>query len=155
DALSGDGNSFHGTPWDSGTPGYLPTVGCDTKANRRASATGFNNSVDLCLKSAARLEDRVDLGALLDDLPGTGEAGGNHEGIARTEAAALAAGALYDDPSGGHDAQLVLGVAHAPFAARRRPAPGEELLAAVDEIVAHLQFWRARDQAVRGRLGDL
>src|SRR5690242_7258859 len=94
--------------------------------------------------SAARLEDRVDLAAVLHHFPDTAEAGRHHERIAGTEAGTLAALVLDHHAPGGHDAQLVLGIAHAPFAARRRPAAGEELLARVAEVVAHLQLRRPR-----------
>src|SRR5215469_8761958 len=134
DALSGYSNGFHEIPTGSGTPVYLPIAGRRTEAERRRSATGFNNGAELCL---VRLEDGVDLGAVLDDLPGAAETGRDQEHIAGTEAAALAARVLDHYLPGSHDAQLVLGVAHTPFSARGRPAPGEELLARVTEIIAH------------------
>src|SRR6516165_8883082 len=129
----------------SGTPVYLPTARLRTEAARRSSATGFKKRCGLCLNSAARLEDGVDLRAVLDDLPGAGEAGRDHERIAGSKAAALAARALDGDLAGGHHAQLILGVAHAPFTARRRPAPGKKLLTDVAEIIAHLQLRPAGD----------
>src|SRR5215472_13998681 len=99
--------------------------------------------------SAAGFEDRVDLRAVLGDLPGTGEACGDHEGVPGTEAHALAAATFDDNPARSHHAQLILGVTHAPFAARGRPSPGKELLTRVAEVVAHLQFRRPGDQPFR------
>src|SRR3984893_678202 len=105
--------------------------------------------------SAACFEYRVDLRAVLYDFPGADKAGGDHERVPRSEAAALAAGALNGDTPRGHHAQLVLGVTHAPFAAARRPAAGEELLAGVGEEIAHQQLWCAADQALRRQFGHL
>src|SRR4029077_6669931 len=154
DAFSGDSNGFHETPCDSGTRAYLPTAGAGNEAGRLGSATGFKDDAGLCLKSASRFEDRVDLGAVIKDLPGAGEPGRNHERIAGSEAHALTARALDDDLSGGPHAQLVLGLAHEPFSPRSRPASGEELLTAVAEVVANLQFGGAGDQPVGRRLGN-
>src|SRR5579859_689910 len=105
--------------------------------------------------SAARFEDRVDLAAVLEHLPGAAEAGRDHEGITRTEARALPGGTLDHDPAPRHDAQLVLGVAHPPFAARRGPAPGEELLARVRVEVLHAELGGAGDEALGRWFGDL
>src|SRR5215831_10742855 len=106
DAFSGDGNGFHETPWGSGTPGYLPTVRRYDEAAGLRFATDFKDAVWLCLNSAVRLEDRVDLAAVLDHFPGAGEPGRYQECIAGAEAHALAGRALDDDPSSGHHAQL-------------------------------------------------
>src|SRR6202023_4125362 len=92
--------------------------------------------------SAACFEHRVDLRAVLYDFPRADKAGGDHERVPGSEAAALAGGALNGDAPRSHHAQLVLGVTHAPFAAARRPAAGKELLAGGGEENAHLQLAR-------------
>src|SRR5262249_38093304 len=107
---------------------------------RGSRGPGVMSSAAGRARSGAGLEDRVDLGAVLQHFPGADEAGGDHEGIARTEGCALPVCALDDDTSLRHDAQLVLRIAHAPLAAARRPAPGEELLRGIAEEVAHLEL---------------
>src|SRR5580692_11670517 len=105
-------------------------------------------------ESAARLENRVDLRAVLDHLPGALESRRHHKRLAGAEAAALAAHALQYHPAGGHHAQLVLTVADLPLAARGRPAPAEELLTWIGEIVAHLESRLAYQQPVRRGFGS-
>src|SRR5437868_13002876 len=102
-----------------------------------------------CGCSRAGFEDGVDLGAILENFPGAGKARGHDESIAGPECTALARLALdHNTPSGDH-AQLVLGIAHAPLAARSRPATGEELLTRVGEVIPHAMLGRAGDQAVK------
>src|SRR5207302_11003860 len=60
----------------------------------------------------------------------------------------------HNTPRSDH-AQLVFGIAHAPLAARSRPAAGEKLLTRVGEVVPHAMLGSARDQAVRRRHGDV
>src|SRR5271170_1779564 len=91
-------------------------------------------------RSAATFEDGVDLGAVLQDFPGADKTCRHHERIPCSESTALAALTLYYHPPGGHHAQLVLGVAHVPFAARGGPAAGEKLLGSIGEVVAYLQL---------------
>src|SRR5579871_3888194 len=65
---------------------------------------------DAASATRARLEDRVDLAAVLENLPRAGEARRHDEGISGLERPALACIALENDPPGSHDAQLVLRV---------------------------------------------
>src|SRR6266850_7487761 len=62
--------------------------------------------------SRARFEDRVHLGAILENFPGAGKARGHDESIAGSECTALARLAFNHNTSRGDHAQLVLGIAH-------------------------------------------
>ncbi len=52
-------------------------------------------------------------------------------------------------------AELVLGVAHTPFASRAGPAAGEELIRRVGEIIRDALGRRAFEQAIRRGAGQL
>src|ERR1700760_3252786 len=103
--------------------------------------------------SAARLENSVNLAAILQHLPGAGEPRGHHESIARAKGMPLAGFTLDDDATGCHNAQLVFRVAHAPFAACRAPPAGEELLGRIAEVVGYAGDRVARDHAIGRRRG--
>src|SRR5690349_18832194 len=103
----------------------------------------------------AALKKGVELGAVLDDFPGSLEAGGYDEALAGAELPAVSLRVLEDDATARQAAELRLGVPDAPFAARARPATAVELLARVGEVVGDHLAGRAFDQAIRCRCGGL
>src|SRR5438045_8876919 len=96
--------------------------------------------------SGACLEHRVDLRAVLYDFPRTDEAGGDHERVPGSEAAALAGGALDGDAPGRHHAQLVLGVPHTPNSTTRTPDAGEQILAGQGQEIHDRNIGRPAEQ---------
>src|SRR5687767_9956453 len=83
----------------------------------------------------SRLEDRIKLHAILHYLPRAFEPGGNHERVACTELVDATIQGSEAHLSTRDVAELALGIAHAPLAARAGPAAGEELVGGVAEVV--------------------
>src|SRR5690349_1515055 len=83
----------------------------------------------------ASLEECVELGALLEHLPTTFEAGGHDEGVAHAELPAPAAGVFQCDAASREAAELGLGVTDPPLAGRARPAARVELLGGIRIVV--------------------
>src|SRR6185295_11518527 len=81
----------------------------------------------------ARVEYRVELGAILEHFPRAGEARRHHESFSRTELPAFARKIFQCHPSARQGAELRFRILDAPLAARARPDAGVELLARVAE----------------------
>src|SRR4051794_33161461 len=93
----------------------------------------------------ARLEDRVELGAILANFPGPRKTGGHHEGLAGTELPALSRLVGQNHPAPGQAAELRLGVADAPGAGGARPDAAVKLPGRIAEVVRDGLPRRARD----------
>src|SRR4051812_25096989 len=100
--------------------------------------------------SGARFENRIELGARLDDLPGSFEAGGHDERVADAKLPARSRWILERYLPRGEAAEFGFGVTDAPLAGRARPAPGEELLGRVAEMIRDRLARRPRDAPVGG-----
>src|SRR5688572_19680466 len=76
----------------------------------------------------AGFENRVKLGAVLDDFPRASEPAGNQEALAGGEFPASALEIFKRHPATGQAAELRLRISNAPLAARARPDAGVKLL---------------------------
>src|SRR5690242_12518040 len=95
-----------------------PPVAIDARNGSRCRPAGSTCATFPC-PSGARLENSVELAAILEHLPGACESRRDDERVSSGELAALAILRLDRDTSGEEMAQLVLGIANAPAAARR------------------------------------
>ena len=98
---------------------------------------------DLC----GCLEDRVDLAAVFNDLPGADKSRRYHETVADTEFPTLSLLVGQSHAPFEQMAEFAFRVVDGPDPARGRPYAGEKLLTGIAEMIPERQAWLAADNS--------